>query len=452
MKTKIFLCATICSLLSNAIHAEVVILDVQLSSAAASTPESSLREAAGTIYSGLDGLTDRSPQQQALWTTFDYLINTAPIDDPNAIEAINQMSPKRNGTSAVVTRKAPSTIPVKGIGKRLSALRKSTRRFNMFDSIYSSNTRNSSLYDLMPGLIKYNTDPALESGGLFDQRLSGFITTNLILSKQSDTSNEAGFDGNAKQLTFGADYRINNKTFAGAAASYSKGDIDMLEGGSLDNTANTLLIYATRSINQSWFADATISFGKRKFEMERTVSFTLNNLFTDTVASSNPDGNHYGFSLGTGYDMSWSNGHSISLLASFNYTKSSIDAFKESGNNAYNLAVSKQNITSKMLDAGIEWRQAISTNFGVLLPQVSFKWVQEFENDSDPINAYFIADPNNTNLNFETGNRDQGHMNLLIGVTTVLPRGIAAFLQYETQQFIDDYQQTTFSLGARKEF
>ncbi|MDH5257656.1 MAG: autotransporter domain-containing protein, partial [Gammaproteobacteria bacterium] len=97
-------------------------------------------------------------------------------------------------------------------------------------------------------------------------------------------------------------------------------------------------------------------------------------------------------------------------------------------------------------------KQAVSTGFGVLLPQVSFKWVQEFEDNSDPINAYFVADPNQTRLSFETGNKDQGYMNMQLGVTAVLPRGLAAFIQYETQQFVDDYQQSMISLGARKEF
>lgn len=452
MKNKTIAILTL--LFSSTSFAEVVTLDVLLDTGGNKSPETVIREAAGNIYNGLSAIpeVDRTQAQQQLWETLDYLINTAAIDDPNAINAVLQISPKRNGTSTIVTRKSPSTIPVKGIGKRLSALRKSTsRRFSFLDAVSSRPSGAANSYQLMPGLVKYNTDPALEEGGLLDQRLSGFITTNAIFSKQSETLNEAGFKGNTKQLTAGADYRIDNNTFAGAAYSYVNGNMDMTQGGDLDNAANTLLFYGTRSIQPNWFVDATLSLGKRNFEMQRSVTFTLNNN-VNTVANSSPEGSFYGFSVSTGYDLPTKAGHSISLLASFNYTKSSIDAFKETGSSGYNLAVNKQEIVSKMIDVGIEWRQAISVDFGVLLPQVSFKWSQELQDKSDPVNAYFIADPNNTMLSFETGNKDQGFMNLQLGVTAVLPRGLAAFVQYETQQFIDDYQQSMISLGARKEF
>jgi len=456
LKINTLFTATIIGLFTSSGYAaqdlsDVRIITLSLTSNTDNEPEAALLNAADSIYAGLSALPepDRTEKQKKMLATFDYLTKTATPDDPDAIKTINQISPKRNGTNAIVTRKTPTTIPVKGIGKRLSALRKSSRRFSLLGSLQGSNLLGST----RPGWIKYNTnDPALAAGGLLDQRLSGFVTTSAIFSSQSDTSSEAGFDGNTKQFTFGADYRINNNTFAGAAVSTVSGNIDINLGGNLNNTANTLLIYGTRSINQNWFADATASIGKRNFEMERSINFNLNNVPTNDIATSNPEGSYYGFSLGTGYDKTWNNGHSISFLASFNYSNSDINAFQEQGNSAFNLAVGKQNIVSKMLDAGVEWRQAVSTSFGVLVPQVSLKWTQEFEDKSDPINAYFIADPNNTSLNFETGNKDLGYMSILLGVTAVLPRGLAAFVQYETQQFIDDYQQSMVSLGGRKEF
>jgi len=424
-----------------------------------------LLESSNAIYSSLQSIPaeDITPQIQALLDVFSYVnsdINDDGVITAETAKAITQISPKRNGTSTVVTRKSPSTVPVKGIGKRLSALRKSTQKFAFRPTYQNSFLRTSNKPNkrdpsfLSDGLVKYNnnTDPALEAGGLLDQRLSGFVTVNGIQAKQSDTSSEAGFSGNTNQLTAGADYRMNNQTFAGAALSFVNGNIDMKQGGSLDNKSGTLLLYATRSINQNWFADATINMGKRNFEMDRSINFTLNNVSVNTSATSAPKGNFSGFSLGTGYELPSKNGHSLTLLASFNYTKSNIDAFQETGANAYTLAVDKQVITSKIVDVGIEWRQAVSMRFGVILPQVSLKWNKELQSKSDPVNAYFIADPNKTTLNFETGNQDLNYMNLLIGATFVLPKGLAGFAQFETQQYYDDYQQTMFSIGGRKEF
>jgi len=455
MKNKNLIPAAILSLSSSASIAEVFTVDVLLASGS-NSPAAALKETANAIYTSLRDYTGTPTQAQTdLLAVFDYILNTADITDPLVATAVanayNEMSPKRNGSSAIVTRKSPSTIPVKGIGKRLSALRNSTRRFNYLGSTQSP--RNSGNYNLTPGLIKYNTDPALESGGLLDQRLSGFVTTNAIFSKQSDTLSEAGFKGNTQQLTLGADYRINNKTFFGSAYSYTNGNMDMTQGGDLGNTANTILLYTTHSLSNQWYADASINIGKRNFEMERSVTFNLTpTVQANSIANSKPEGSYYGFSLSTGYDKTWNNGHSISLLGSFHFTKSNIDAFTETGNNAYNLAVSKQIINSKMIDLGIEWRQAISVSFGVLVPQLSLKWTQELKDNGDLITAYFVADPDKNSLSFQTGNKDQGYMNMLLGVTVVLPKGLAGFAQYETQQFIDDYQQSMISIGARKEF
>ena len=454
---RIITAATFC-LLANAAHSEVFVIDVQLTSEASKDAEIVLLESANSIFNSLDGIATRTLYQDELWGTFNYIktdTDDGVVDSQETIDAINQMSPKRNGGTTIVSRKSPGTIPVKGIGKRLAALRKSASQSNFLGSVSRKQNRDSSLYNILPSLIKYNSDPALESGGLLDQRLSGFVTGNGIWSKQSNTDSEAGFDGKTAQATAGADYRVNNKTFVGTAISLVKGHMVMDQGGTLKNDAGTLLLYATRSINQSWFADATVNVGKRNFEMNRSINFTLNStpqINVNTTSTSNPEGNYHGFSLGTGYDLPTKNGHSISLLASFNYTSSQIDAFQENGNNAYNLAVDKQVIVSKIIDAGIEWRQAISMSFGVLLPQISFKWSQELEDKSDAVNAYFVADPNQTSLSFETGNKDLGHMNLLVGATLVLPRGLAAFAQFETQQFVDDYQQTMISIGGRKEF
>jgi len=446
-KTKIAIALGFLPLYSSSSFSEAITIDVLISSKAADTPINIVRNASQTIYNELNALTNRTEQQDALLATLDY-INTS-TDEEGVVKALLEISPKRNGGTAIVSRKSPSAIPIKGIGKRLSALRKSAKRSNFLGKSKPASARNDRLSS---DLIKYNTDPALESGGLLDQRLSAFVTANGIIAEQSDTLYEAGFDGSTKQLTAGADYRVNNKTFAGAAMSFAVGNMDMTQGGKLDNTSSTLLLYATRSINDNWFADVTFNAGTRSFEMERSINFTQNTTTVVSEASSTPDGSVLGMSFGTGYDFVTNSGHSLSLLASFNYSKSSIDAFEETGSSAYKLAIGEQTIESKMIEAGVEWRQAISTSFGVVLPQLSAKWVTEFEDKADAINARFVADPSNTNLHFETGNKDQSYMNLRLGATLVLPKGLAGFAQYETQQFIADYQQSMFSLGARKEF
>jgi len=370
------------------------------------------------------------------------------------------LSAKKSSTSSNVTRKTPATISVTGISKRLSALRSQSKRSSFRNSRSRKRNGNTlpmifSLDDRDPGEI---FDQSNEAGGLFDQRLSGFMTGNVVFSKQSDTATETGFDGTTTQLTGGADYRINNQTFAGAALGLVRGSLDMKNnGGELTNNAGTILGYGSFNIKPNWYIDGTISSGVRYFKMTRAITFQLgNNPAVNTSASSEPESIYAGFSLGTGFDKTFKNGHNLAFIANFNYNISKIDSFCEGACNnnpqAYSLKVGSQTITSKMINLGGQWSQTISWDWGVLIPQFSVNWVKEFEDKSDSINASFTNDPSGNTMSFKSGNKDLSFVTVKLAASAIFPRGYSGFFQYETQQFVDDYQQYTVSLGARKEF
>jgi uncharacterized protein YhjY with autotransporter beta-barrel domain len=407
------------------------------------------------IYTSIGSIpvADRTISQTELYTALDYIAQNAGTTDDTIQKSIAQfyeaISPKANTANTVIAKKTPSTSGLKDIGKRLSSLRKSTRMLSFARGLVKKDK--DSVWGLHP--YRKNLSNPFESGGLFDQRLSGFLTGSMIISDQSETPTEAGFDNTAKQYTLGGDYRYDNKTFIGLAYSHVSGEVDMNSGrGKLNNSANTYILYANYNYDQNWFSNATMSFGGRDFEMKRTVNFVLNNIPTTKVAISNPNSGFFGTSIGGGYDKPLENGHNLTILANLNYTRTSIDAFTEQNAGAYNIVVGEQVIVSTQLDLGIEWRQAISTSRGVVLPQFSVSWTKEFSDKSDALNARYETDPSNNTLKFNTGNSDLSFINLVLGVSMVMPRGYSGFIQYETQQFVDDYQQYMLSAGVRKEF
>jgi len=421
----------------------------------ATTIQESVAEITSDIYTAIDAIpeADRSDAEKELYKSLDYIVQNAETTDTEILTAIGQfynaISPKANTANTVVTKKSPGNFGIKDIGKRLSSLRKTSRILSF--SRYMESKEKNNAWNLLPSYTKYSNPT--ESGGLFDQRFSGFLTANIISSDQSETITEAGFESSTKQYTLGGDYRYNNKTFIGIAYSGVSGNVDMSAGrGQLDNNAKTYIVYANYNYDQSWFSNATISYGNREFEMKRAVNFVLNNETTTAVALSNPNSDYYGLSIGGGYDKPYDNGHNLAFLANLNFTRTNIDAFTETGTVGYNIAVAKQTIQSIQLDLGAEWRQAISTSYGVVIPQISLSWTQEFGDKSDAINARYETDPNETTLSFETGNSDLSYINLVLGASMVFPRGLSGFLQYESQQFVDDYQQYMLSIGVRKEF
>lgn len=418
------------------------------------TIEESVAEITNTIYSAINDIpvADRTSAQAELYTALDYIVQNAGTTDTTILTAIGQfynaISPKANTANTVVSKKSPGNFGIKDIGKRLSSLRKTSRILSF--SRYTEN-KNNSAWNLHPSYTKYSNPT--EAGGLFDQRFSGFLTGNIISSDQSETFTEAGFESSTKQFTLGGDYRYDNKTFIGIAYSSVSGDVNMSGGrGQLDNNAKTYIAYANYNYDKSWFSNATLSYGNREFEMKRTVNFILNNVPTTKVALSNPNSGYYGLSVGGGYDKPYDNGHNLTFLANLNFTRTSIDAFTETNAGAYNISVGEQTIQSIQLDMGAEWRQAISTSYGVVIPQISLSWTKEFGDKSDAINARYETDPTNSTLSFETGNSDLSYVNLVLGASMVMPRGLSAFIQYESQQFVDDYQQYMLSIGVRKEF
>jgi len=446
---------TLFALSTNVAHSAIEI-PFELEGAATTPVEVTIKTTVA-VFSRLDQIaeSERTVDQQKLWTTLNYVATQL---DPDSEEdkAITEklyraISPKANSANTTVTRKTPGTVSVKGIGKRLSALRKQVKLNNFASTSSISKPRNRDFFGFSSTLIKYNNP--LEEGGLLDQRLSGFVSSGVTVSDQSETGTEVGFEGDLQQLTLGADYRLTNATFAGAAMSFSTGEVNLdNNNGKLGNSSQTVLLYGTYTLNPNWYVDSTLSFGTRTFELERKINFTLGTTTTDVTANSNPNSDFTGISIGTGYDKSWNNGHSISLLANFDYTQSNIDAFTEADAGGFNLAVGSQSLNSMQLTYGAEWRQSISTGFGVLLPQFSMNWTQEFETSSDTIDAYFIADPDKNSIEYKTGNKDQGYLNLKLGTSMIMPRGLSLFAQYETQQFVDDYQQYMISIGGRKEF
>jgi len=364
----------------------------------------------------------------------------------------NTISAKKNATNANVSRRIPATVSIGEIGKRLSSLRSKVKRNYFSQRAVRSKPRSSTV---KPFNLDQNNSEI--PGGLLDQRLSGFISNDNVISKQSDTSTESGFEGLNQKFVAGADYRINNQTFAGLAIGVVNGRADMdSDGGALVNRAGTLISYGSYNLLPNWYVEGVVSIGSRDFKMHRKINYTLNNSNVRASVCSEPESSYFGLSFGSGYSKTFKNGHTLTGVLGLNQTYITIDTFEENGCNnnsvAYSLVIGEQSITSNILSIGGHWNQAISTGYGVLIPQLSFNWIKELKGDSDTIVAYFQTDPGKTRMNFKSGNKDVSFITAKFSLSIVLPKGMSGFLMFETQQFINNYQQNTISLSIRKEF
>jgi len=136
---------------------------------------------------------------------------------------------------------------------------------------------------------------------------------------------------------------------------------------------------------------------------------------------------------------------------SLNYTRTDIDAFIETGAQGFNLQVGRQSIESLSTKANMQINKAISTSYGVIIPEVSASWTHQFITEGEDIITTFDIDPNNP-FSYTTDKIESDFFTLSLATSVVLPHGIMGFIQYETLIGIDGYTINAFNIGARIEF
>ena len=97
---------------------------------------------------------------------------------------------------------------------------------------------------------------------------------------------------------------------------------------------------------------------------------------------------------------------------------------------------------------GFQASYAISTDFGVVVPQVNGEYVREFLTDH---NTYTAASAAGAPFNFVTDDPDLNHFNVGAGVVFVLPDGISPFLNFQAELANRLEETQTVTAGVRVE-
>jgi uncharacterized protein with beta-barrel porin domain len=116
------------------------------------------------------------------------------------------------------------------------------------------------------------------------------------------------------------------------------------------------------------------------------------------------------------------------------------------------LAINEQDVESLTWALGGQVSYAVSTGFGVLVPQLRFEWEHEFLDSERTITARFVADPANTPILLQTDNPDRDYFNFGAGLSAVFQRGVSAFVYYETVLALRDVTAHQVAVGLRLAF
>ncbi|VAW85207.1 hypothetical protein MNBD_GAMMA16-2204, partial [hydrothermal vent metagenome] len=416
------------------------------------TPESAVAAEMSRICSRLDALGSLTSDQAQLRSACTELGN-ASNDFDERVTGLVAISAKT--ATAQWTTATRTSLGDQGnlLVQRLSALRKGLDMQSLSGLSLYINDRQ--LVGSSSNRITGGSAGALGSEDETKKEMSDFgfyVKNSIAISEQKTGNNLAGFEANAFSLLGGGDYRYKDEAVAGVAFNYTRNDLDLAQGqGELEGNGYGLVAYGSYFPAPAWFLDGSVHLGSGSYDLSRNINFTVNSLQFNEVANSSTDVSQLGLAFGGGYDILLEQGGQIELGGQFSYTTSEIDGYRESGAGGFNLNISSQEIKQTRITLSAQFSQAISTSRGVFIPMVRGAFVTDLSADEQTISADFVSDPGSASFSFVTPSRDSTYLELAFGGSFYFVNGAAVFVQLETLQFIDDYEQLSFSLGYRQE-
>ncbi|MEX2494297.1 MAG: autotransporter outer membrane beta-barrel domain-containing protein [Nitrospirales bacterium] len=280
-----------------------------------------------------------------------------------------------------------------------------------------------------------------------------FVLGNFEALNRDRTTFGDGFDSTVLGATAGADYRFNEMFLAGGAFNYVNRDGDFDGGGNFNTDSYGGIVYGSVMPIPALFMDVSLGYTRHNYDLKRQVQYvTLGGTPFGGNARSDSDGNEFLIQALTGYDHSIGN-ITIGPRVGVNYSRLSIDDYKENGGGGIGLEYDDQTVKSLQTTVGVQGSMAINTSYGVWVPQATADYVHEFENDRRSIDVQFIEDnrANPTKFSFNNDKPDRNFFNLGIGTVLVLPNGIQPFVNFKALVGHSQFDNYAGTIGVRIE-
>lgn len=254
------------------------------------------------------------------------------------------------------------------------------------------------------------------------------------------TNFELGFESDRVGPTIGADYMLGTSGVIGGAFGYRHtfGDYDS-SYGDFDTDTYTLTLYGSYYPTDQSFIDLALGVGRKDFDNEH---------IDEGGSASTVEGDTHGIEFSAditgGYDFSFGP-FTVGPRLGLHYNRTELNAFAETSSNpaAITNAYFDQEEDSLTGTVGVQASYAISTSFGVVVPQVNAEYVREFLDDRENQTA-ILGCCGDAPVTFKLDQPDRNHFNVGAGVVVVLPDGINPFLNYEAE--IANYLEETHTV------
>ncbi len=282
--------------------------------------------------------------------------------------------------------------------------------------------------------------------------ISLFVSTNIESLDRDVTTFADGYDSTVLGGTVGGDYRVNDQVVTGAAFNYTNRDGDFDGGGNFSTNSYSGILFASFIPVPGFFADIAVGYTGHNYLVARPVSY-VENTSGDTIggtSSSNSNGQEVSVRVLAGHDHSFGN-LTFGPRAGLNFSHNDIDSYSEAGGGGLALSYNDQDVTSLQSTLGIQGSAAVSTPYGVWVPQANADYVHEFENDQRGITVQFVGDdrPTPTKFSFQNEKPVRNFFNLGIGTVLILPNGFQPFVNFRAMVGNEQFNNYAGTIGIR---
>ena len=292
--------------------------------------------------------------------------------------------------------------------------------------------------------------------------MAAFATVRYLNTQQDANRFAPGFDQDGWNFLFGFDTQINPNLVVGLMGNYSESKVDYDQNrGRMDSDGWGLAAYGTYFMDNGFFVEGTGGYTKNQYDLRRNINYSIldgnETLTVDQVAKGSPDANVLYATLGAGYSIARQS-MSLTPQVSLNYTRNAVDGYTESMSRplepggALALTMDDKTYTSFTSRVGFILANALSTDVGVFVPQVSVDWVHEFANDQQKITTRYANDLSDNRWVTQSDEPDRNYFDLGLGVSAQFAQGRSGFISFNRLVGYDNIDSYTISGGVRVEF
>jgi outer membrane autotransporter protein len=311
------------------------------------------------------------------------------------------------------------------VGKQLAAAQ-NTRAAGAatFDSLGVVNSHVNGLRLAQAGGTGVATGDSAANWGVWGQAFGGHAS-------QSARDGVDGYSANYGGLLVGADRAFGDHVRAGGAFQFSRTVINN-DGSTSGNTTSVngygLIGYAAYT-GEPWYVNLTGSVVMQRYNSTRLVTMQGFN----GAANGNFNGQQYVTSAEFGWPLAVGRAI-VTPLASLTYSYLNQNSYTETGGNGAALSVGSAGSSSVRSALGAKFAVPFETSAGRWVPELSVRWVHEYNRTRQTTGASFAADPSGQTGFTTVGATPVSDLaEMSLGLTLMRANNLSASIRYDLQ-------------------